>query len=79
MFRNLAVCILKYAHLQVYSRSLQLVATPVKYNHNSIEGVSILSNRITSTTIASKLYVGLSHMYDYLLYITYVTSTFVTK
>ena len=73
MFRNLAVCILQYAHLHnllfseyndrlVYSRWLQLVATPVKYNHNSIENISTLSNRVTVVLIASNLDVGLSHM-----------------
>ena len=69
MFRNLAVCILQYAHLQtccfrsstVSSRWLQLVATLVKYNHNSIENISTLSYRVTVVLIASKLDVGLSH------------------
>ena len=44
------------------SRWLQLVATPVKYNHNSIEITSTLSYRVTVVLIASKLDVGLSHM-----------------
>ena len=45
----------------VSSRWLQLVATPVKYNHNSIENISTLSNRVTVVLIASNLDVGLSH------------------
>ena len=68
VFRNLAVCILQYAHLHnllfseyngrlFSSRWLQLVATPVKYNYNSIENTSTLSAR----NITSKLDVGLSH------------------
>ena len=47
---------------RVSSRWLQLVATPVKYNHNSIENTSTLSYRVTVVLIASKLDVGLSHM-----------------
>ena len=54
VFRNLAVCILQYAHLHnllfseyngrlVSNRWLQLVATPVKYKYNSIENISTLS------------------------------------
>ena len=55
----------------VSSRWLQLVATPVKYDHNSIENISTLSNRVTVVLIASKLDVGLSHnldlLYQYLI------------
>ena len=54
--RNLVVCILQYAHLHnllfseyngrlVSSRWLQLVATPVKYNYNSIENILTLSEQ----------------------------------
>ena len=45
------------------SRWLQLVATPVKYNHNSIENISTLSYRVTVVLIARKLDIGLSHTY----------------
>ena len=55
-FRNLTVCILQYANLHnllfseysgrlVCSRWLQLVATPVKYNYNSIENILTLSEQ----------------------------------
>ena len=51
-----------FRSLTVSSRWLQLVATPVKYNRNSIENISTLSYRVTVVLIANKLDVGLSHI-----------------
>ena len=38
-----------------------MTATPVKYNHNSIENISTLCYRVTVVLKAIKLDVGLSH------------------